>query len=142
LVGRIVTKNNYEQYNSLEQLKLRDPEEKIHIQKLAFLMLEEMNNSTPKLLQVGEWHLAYLYTKFAKENFHGRNPYPQRLLFVDEGLYIWKFAEAHAAACFYTGRKDEARANYEEIVRLSKSQPQFFTPDDFRKIEMNSQFFK
>jgi DNA polymerase elongation subunit (family B) len=34
-VGRIVTKNNYEQYNSLEQLKLRDPEEKIHIQKLV-----------------------------------------------------------------------------------------------------------
>ena len=34
LMGRIVTKNNYEQYNSLEQLKQRDPEEKIHIQKL------------------------------------------------------------------------------------------------------------
>ena len=34
LVGRIVTKNNYEQYNSLEQLKKRDPEEKVHIQKL------------------------------------------------------------------------------------------------------------
>jgi len=34
LMGRIVTKNNYEQYNSLEQLKKRDPEEKIHIQKL------------------------------------------------------------------------------------------------------------
>ena len=35
LVGRIVTKNNYEQYNSLEQLKKLDPEEKIHIQKLV-----------------------------------------------------------------------------------------------------------
>jgi DNA polymerase elongation subunit (family B) len=34
LMGRIVTKNNYEQYNSLEQLKQRDPEEKIHIQRL------------------------------------------------------------------------------------------------------------
>jgi DNA polymerase elongation subunit (family B) len=34
LMGRIVTKNNYEQYNSLEQLKQRDPQEKIHIQKL------------------------------------------------------------------------------------------------------------
>jgi DNA polymerase elongation subunit (family B) len=34
LMGRIVTKNNYEQYNSLEQLRKRDPEEKIHIQKL------------------------------------------------------------------------------------------------------------
>jgi len=34
LMGRIVTKNNYEQYNSLEQLKKLDPEETIHIQKL------------------------------------------------------------------------------------------------------------
>jgi len=34
LIGRIVTKDNYEQYNSLEQLKQRDPEEKVHIQKL------------------------------------------------------------------------------------------------------------
>jgi DNA polymerase elongation subunit (family B) len=35
LVGRIVTKNNYEQYNSLEQLRKLDPEEKLHIQKLV-----------------------------------------------------------------------------------------------------------
>ena len=34
LMGRIITKDNYEQYNSLEQLKKRDPEEIIHIQKL------------------------------------------------------------------------------------------------------------
>ena len=53
-------------------------------------------------LQVGEWSLAYLYTKFAVENFHGKNPYPTRLLFVDESLYNWKFLESHAAACFYT----------------------------------------
>jgi DNA polymerase elongation subunit (family B) len=35
LIGRIVTKNNYEQYNSLEQLKKLNPEEKLHIQKLV-----------------------------------------------------------------------------------------------------------
>jgi DNA polymerase elongation subunit (family B) len=35
LMGRIITKNNYEQYNSLEQLKKRDPEEEIQIQKLV-----------------------------------------------------------------------------------------------------------
>lgn len=34
LVGRITTKNNYEQENSLEKLKLRDPLEEIKIQKL------------------------------------------------------------------------------------------------------------
>lgn len=92
-------------------------------------------------LQVGEWHLAYLYTKFAKVNFHGKNPYPTRLLFVDEALYVWKFAEAHAAACFYTGRMDEAKANYQEILNLTKTHPHCFNQDDLNKIAANGQFF-
>lgn len=92
-------------------------------------------------LQMNEWNMAYLYSKFAKMNFHGKNPYPQRLLFVDEALYIWKFAEAHAAACFYTGRMDEAKATFNEVVALSKSHPQYFTQEDFAKIQQNSQFF-
>jgi glycosyltransferase involved in cell wall biosynthesis len=92
-------------------------------------------------LQMNEWNMAYLYSKFAKVNFHGKNPYPNRLLFVDEALYIWKFAEAHAAACFYTGRMDEAKATYQEIVNLSKTQPQYFTPEDFNKLQANAQFF-
>jgi glycosyltransferase involved in cell wall biosynthesis len=93
-------------------------------------------------LQMGEWHLGYLYTKFGYENFHGKNPYPKKLLFVDESLYIWKFAEAHAATCFYTGRTDEARKVYGEILKAIKSNPTAFTPDDLQKIEMNGQFFK
>ena len=92
-------------------------------------------------LQVGEWHMAYLYTKFCKVNFHGKNPYPKRLLFVDESLYTWKFAEAHAAACFYTGRMDEAKANYQEILNLIKTNPQAFSPEDLKKVEANGQFF-
>ena len=40
LIGRIVTKNNYEQYNSLEQLKQRDPKEKIEVQLLDKLTYE------------------------------------------------------------------------------------------------------
>jgi glycosyltransferase involved in cell wall biosynthesis len=92
-------------------------------------------------LQVGEWSMAYLYTKFAKVNFHGKNPYPTRLLFVDEALYVWRFAEAHAAACFYMGRLDEAKAAFMEVVNLSKSHPQNFTQEDFAKIQQNSQFF-
>ena len=92
-------------------------------------------------LQVGEWSMAYLYTKFAKVNFHGKNPYPTRLLFVDEALYVWRFAEAHAAACFYMGRLDEAKAAFMEVVNLSKSHPQNFTPEDLAKIQQNSQFF-
>ena len=92
-------------------------------------------------LQMGEFNLAYLYSKFAKVNFHGKNPYPQRLLFIDEALYEWKFAEAHAAACFYTNRRDESKLNYNEVVNISKSHPQYFTPEDYKKLETNAQFF-
>jgi len=93
-------------------------------------------------LHIGDWNMAYLYTKFAKTTFHGKNPYPSRLLFVDEATYIWKFAEAHAAACYYTGRVDESRSTYKEIVELTKTHPQYFTQHDLQKIEMNSKFFK
>jgi glycosyltransferase involved in cell wall biosynthesis len=126
---------------------LEDPWNLTHQELLKAYAMDPLRGESIKViidyyLQMGEWHMAYLYTKFAKENFHGKNPYPNRLLFVDEALYVWKFAESHAAASFYTGRKEEAKASYEEIVKLSKTHTQFFTPEDYKKIEMNSQFFK
>jgi glycosyltransferase involved in cell wall biosynthesis len=93
-------------------------------------------------LQVGEWSLAYLYTKFAVENFHGKNPYPTRLLFVDESLYNWKFLESHAAACFYCGKNTESKETYNKILQAVKDHPQSFSPEDLKKIEINGQFFK
>jgi len=93
-------------------------------------------------LSVGEWNLAYIYTKFSKVNFHGKNPYPHKLLFVDESLYVWKILEVHAAACFYTGRREEANANYKELIDIMKTNPQYFSPDDINKISSNAQFFQ
>jgi hypothetical protein len=93
-------------------------------------------------LSMNEWHMAYLYSKFCKVNFHNKNPYPTRLLFVDEALYVWKFLEVHAAASFYTGRKEEARANFLEIQEVMKKQPNQFNPDEIAKINSNAQFFK
>lgn len=92
-------------------------------------------------LQMSDWHMAYLYSKFAKMNFHGKNPYPTRLLFVDEATYVWRIAEAHSAACYYTGRMDEAKATYQDIVNATKTHPHCFTPEDLQKIQMNGQFF-
>ena len=63
LVGRIVTKDNYEQYNSLERLKQRDPEEKIHIQKLNkhTYVLKDATISIGaliKLIEDNEWTIS------------------------------------------------------------------------------------
>lgn len=92
-------------------------------------------------LTVGEWHNAYLYSSIGKKIYHGNNPYPKRLLFVDETLYVWKFLEAHAAACFHTGRKQEGKQAYDEMVNLTRTNPQHFTVDDINKINANAQFF-
>jgi glycosyltransferase involved in cell wall biosynthesis len=93
-------------------------------------------------LSLGEWNLAYLYSTFGKRTYHGKNPFPQRLLFIDESLYTWKFLETHSAACFYTNRREEAKQTYLEMVSISREKPHLFTPDDLRKISMNSQFFQ
>lgn len=125
---------------------LEDPWHLTHQELLKAYAMDPMRGESIKIiidyyLQVGEWNLAYMYTKFAKVNFHSKNPYPNRLLFVDEALYVWKFAEAHSAACFYCGKKDEAAATYTEIVNISKSHPQYFTQEDMNKLNANSQFF-
>ncbi len=54
LIGKIITKNNYEQYNSLEQLSQRDPEEKIHVQKLNHknYQLKDASISVKDLIQL------------------------------------------------------------------------------------------
>jgi len=92
-------------------------------------------------LSVGEWNNAYIFSKFAKVNFHDKNPYPTRLLFVDESLYLWKILEVHSACCFYTNRKEEAKQNYQEMVKITKEKPELFSPEDIQKIQMNAPFF-
>jgi hypothetical protein len=92
-------------------------------------------------LSVGEWSLAYLYTTFAINCFHGKNPYPTRLLFVDESLYVWRFLEVHAAACFYLNRKDEGRKAFQDLLKMISTSPQYFTQEDINKIQQNAPFF-
>jgi glycosyltransferase involved in cell wall biosynthesis len=92
-------------------------------------------------LSVGEWNLAYIYSKFLRTTFHGKNPYPKRLLFVDQSLYDWKISESHAAACFYTGRADEAKLTYIDVVNLASAERERFSEEDLKKIENNSKFF-
>jgi glycosyltransferase involved in cell wall biosynthesis len=125
---------------------LEEPWNLTHMELLKAYQIDPLRGESIKViidhyLQMGDWHMAYLYSKFAKSTFHGKNPYPTRLLFVDEATYVWKFAEAHAAAAFYTGRMDEAKQTYQEIVNITKTHPQYFSQDDLNKIQMNGQFF-
>ena len=126
---------------------LEYPWHETHQELLKAYAMDPMRGESIKIiidyyLQVGEWNLAYLYSKFCKANFHGKNPYPQRLLFVDESLYTWKILEVHSAASFYCGKMDEARSNYQELLELSRRNPNMFTQEDLNKINSNAQFFR
>lgn len=126
---------------------LEMPWEQTHREALKAYSMDPLRAESIKLiidhyLSVGEWHLAYLYTKFCRENFYNKSPYPNRLLFVDESLYKWRILESHAGACYYTGRVDEAKENYNELTRVLKAHPELFSPEDVNKIIANGQFFK
>jgi hypothetical protein len=60
---------------------------------------------------------------------------------VDESLYLWRFLEIHAAACFYTNRKEEGAKTYKDLMDAILKHPQYFTPDEVNKINSNAQFF-
>lgn len=151
---RITRTDGYEEERFYSQFRvgtikkaLEFPWQEVHQELLKAYSMDPLRAESIKAivdyyLMVGEWNMAYLYTKFAKENFHGKNPYPTRLLFVDESLYVWRFLEVHAAACFYVGRKEEAAESYRELQQALAKYPQYFTQDDINKINSNAQFFK
>ena len=125
---------------------LEEPWFRVHQELLKAYSMDPLRGESIKVicdyyLNTGEWNLAYLYTKFAIETFHNKNPYPTRLLFVDESLYIWRFLEIHAASCFYTNRRDEGVKTYKELLDILKKYPQYFGPEDVNKINSNAQFF-
>jgi glycosyltransferase involved in cell wall biosynthesis len=139
--------NYYSQYRVGTIMRiLEEPWNLTHMELLKAYSMDPLRGESIKViidyyLQISDWNMAYLYSKFAKSNFHGKNPYPTRLLFVDEAIYVWKFAESHAATCYYTNRMQEAKETFKEIIEISKKQPQYFTAEDLKKIEMNAQFF-
>ena len=126
---------------------LEEPWMETHKELLKAYSMDPLRGESLKIiidyyLSVNEWHMAYLYSKFCKVNFHNKNPYPTRLLFVDESLYTWKFLEVHSAASFYINRKDEARSNFLELQEVIKKSPNSFNPNEIAKINSNAQFFR
>ena len=91
--------------------------------------------------QLGDWNMAYLYSKAAYEIFNQKNPYPNRVLFVDNTLYTWRFAEFYANSCYYTNRKKEASHLYRQLMKMVQQQPEFFTAEDVNRFTTNSKFF-
>ena len=91
----------------------------IHIQKIAEMMWDTMNESTPKKLEAGEWHIPYgdnissdisLYSSNIKEQARlwGKDLTGERL----------KIVTARAARISYTTLGDNPKIDYEADIKL------------------------
>ena len=88
--------------------------------------------------KMGEWELAHLYSSFAHEKFHNNTPYPDRLLFVDESLYTWRFLELHLNSLFYLKKIDEAQEMARELLGIVQKNPGAFKDEDKKRISNNT----
>jgi len=127
----IVTATEWENYYALRASEFAD----IHIQKLAEVMMEVYNESTPKLLQPGEWHIPFgdkiddlqLFTMIEADHgvydpilkyqeTHGGISVGNQEL-VDK--YKLKIASARCARISYTVVGEEGKPdNYENDIKL------------------------
>ena len=87
----------------------------IHIQKIAEMMWDCYNESKPKTLQAGQWHIPY------GDNIdHARLPYWEE--FVPNAnnidLSLIKIATARAARISYTTLGDNPKIDYEADIKL------------------------
>ncbi|NJO63410.1 MAG: hypothetical protein HC836_35915 [Richelia sp. RM2_1_2] len=116
----IVTSSEWENFFAL---RAQDQAE-IHIQKLAYMMLEEYNKSAPKVLKAGEWHIPFgnnidqnkAYNVF-RENI-GLIPNPE---YHDDELqkFFIKIAVARCARVSYTVVGEESKGdNYLNDIKL------------------------
>lgn len=113
----IVTATDWENFFALRAHEAAE----IHIQKLAYLMLEALNNSKPKELKVGEWHIPFgdkmdfteldYLTNWNNESGDTREQATMRLAV--------KVATARCARVSYTVVGEEGKPdNYENDIKL------------------------
>ena len=124
------------------KLMLEKPWSETHQELLKAYSMDNLRGEPIKTiidyyLKVGEWHNAYLYSKFGVVNFHNKNPYPNRYLFIDNSLYDWKFLEVHCASCYYTARKEEGKETFDQLLKIYEESPELFNDNDKKKIESN-----
>lgn len=102
---------------------------------------EPMNVLIEHYQQLGDWNMAYFYSKFCHSTYHNNNPYPHRVLFLDSKLYEWKFLELYANSCYHVNKKEDARNLYIELLSILEKSPNSFSEEDKARINGNRNFF-
>ena len=89
-----------------------------------------------------KWHNSLIFTKFCYDEFHGKSPYPKRILFIEEALYEWKFLEMHIGSLFYNRRIKEAQKLCIELEEIMNGKIHLFTKEDVVRVKKNINHIK
>jgi glycosyltransferase involved in cell wall biosynthesis len=85
-----------------------------------------------------DYDIAYIYGLRAMQEA-GKSPFPKSSLFIDESVYYWRTYDMHSISCWYSGRREEAKAAYrllEEQIRKG-----LVPEDQLERIKANKKFF-
>ena len=119
----IVTASDWENFFALRAHEAAE----IHIQNLAYKMLESYNNSTPKLLKAGEWHIPFgdkldhervleAGKKFAPPYSDPENQDPNEMMAIAYDEALIRIATARCARVSYLNY--EGGDDYEKDIKL------------------------
>lgn len=59
--------------------------------------------------QMGKYQTAYIYSNFAAKEYHSKQIYPQRVLFINKANYDWQIMDEHFVVCTWSGRIHDAK---------------------------------
>ena len=109
--------------NDLEWLQMNKSQAEIHIQKIAEMMWDVYNESTPKQLQTGEWHIPFGNNIDEHDIFHNLNLGDPKYWGIVNFRNILettkvKIATARCARLSYTTLGDEPKIDYEADIKL------------------------
>lgn len=91
--------------------------------------------------EMAEWNFAYIYSKMGVSTFHNMNPYPKRILYIDNNYYAWRALDLHATTSFYTGRNPEAKAAFMDLYKIVTNNPELIPTEDLERIKRNKDHF-
>lgn len=114
LQGRGVDITNLLKSTDIEWQKINKSQAEIHIQRIAEMMWDTYNESKPKRLNAGEWHIPFgdrIQLTYTDYDFNG--------IITNEGINKkLKIATARAARISYTTLGDNPKIDYEADIKL------------------------
>ncbi len=91
--------------------------------------------------RLNDWENAYVYSLYGLR-YNNKSPYPNRILFLDKGLYDYGMLELHSLSCFYTKRIEEGSVFYwmmrEQLAALGDG---YLAPDQMARVLENEKYF-